>query len=95
MQYISYYQSPLGKILLAADQTGITGAWFENQKYYARGLDAEHTEKETPVLDDTKRWLDLYFSGKDLTSCRRSIRPALRSRGRYGTSSGRFLTGRP
>ncbi len=65
MQYISYYQSPLGKILLAADQTGITGAWFENQKYYAHGLDAEHTEKETPVLNDAKRWLDLYFSGKE------------------------------
>ena len=32
---------------------------------------------------------------RNLTSCRRSIRPALRSRGRYGTSSGRFLTGRP
>ena len=65
MQYISYYQSPLGKLLLAADQTGITGAWFEDQKYYAHGLDAEHTEKEAPVLDDTKRWLDLYFSGKE------------------------------
>ena len=65
MQYISYYHSPLGKILLAADQTGITGAWFENQKYYAHSLDAEHTEKVTPILEDTKRWLDLYFSGKE------------------------------
>lgn len=65
MQYISYYQSPLGKLLLAADQTGITGAWFENQKYYAHSLDAEHTEKVTPILEDTKRWLDLYFSGKE------------------------------
>lgn len=64
MQYISYYQSPLGKILLAADRTGITGAWFKDQKYYAHGLDAEHTEKSTPVLEDAKRWLDLYFSGK-------------------------------
>ena len=65
MQYISYYHSPLGKLLLAADQTGITGAWFENQKYYAHSLDAEHTEKVTPILEDTKRWLDLYFSGKE------------------------------
>ena len=65
MQYISYYHSPLGKILLAADQTGITGAWFEDQKYYAHDLDSEHTEKDTPVLEDAKRWLDLYFSGKE------------------------------
>ena len=65
MQYISYYQSPLGKILLAADRTGITRAWFKDQQYYAHGLDAEHTEKSTPVLEDAKRWLDLYFSGKE------------------------------
>ena len=36
-----------------------------NQKYYAHSLDAEHTEKVTPILEDTKRWLDLYFSGKE------------------------------
>ena len=59
MQYISYYQSPLGKILLAADQTGITGAWFENQKYYARGLDAEHLSLiQSDAADDTP-WLRL------------------------------------
>ena len=33
MQYISHYSSPLGRILLAADKEGITGLWFENQKY--------------------------------------------------------------
>lgn len=65
MQYISYYQSPLGKILLASDQTGLTGAWFEEQKYYAHGLDAENTEKDTPALEEVKRWLDLYFSGEE------------------------------
>ena len=35
MKYISYYNSPLGKILLASDEIGLFGAWFENQKYYA------------------------------------------------------------
>ena len=38
MQYISYYPSPLGSILLAADETGIMGLWFEGAKYYAAGL---------------------------------------------------------
>ena len=65
MQYTSHYQSPLGGILLAADDTGLTGLWFEGQKYFARCLEQEHEEKEIPVLKETKRWLDLYFSGKE------------------------------
>ena len=65
MQYISYYESPLGKILLAADEIGLTGLWFEGQKYFALYLDKEHEEKELPVLAETKRWLDIYFSGKE------------------------------
>ena len=32
VQYISHYQSPIGNILLAADETGLTGLWFEGQK---------------------------------------------------------------
>ena len=55
---------PLGKILLAADEIGLIGVWFENQKYYASGL-KEPIEKETAVLKETKEWLNLYFSGKE------------------------------
>lgn len=29
------YASPLGKMLLSADDEGLTGAWFLGQKYYA------------------------------------------------------------
>ena len=64
MQYISDYESPLGKILLAADETGLAGVWFEGQKYFGRCLEAEREEREIPVLIQTKRWLDCYFSGK-------------------------------
>ena len=38
MKYISHYQSPLGNILLAADEQGLTGLWFEGQKYYSQKL---------------------------------------------------------
>ena len=65
MQYISHYQSPLGGILLAADDTGLTGLWFEGQKYFALYLDKEHEEKEIPLFHEAKRWLDIYFSGKE------------------------------
>lgn len=64
MQYTTTYQSPLGEILLAADTVGLTGLWFEGEKYYALSLDPEHLEKEIPVFHQVKRWLDIYFSGQ-------------------------------
>lgn len=64
MQYISHYSSPLGEMLLAADKAGLTGLWFEGQKYFARSLEQEHLEQVIPVLTQAKEWLDLYFSGK-------------------------------
>ena len=65
MQYTTTYQSPLGEILLAADEMGLTGLWFEGEKFYAEGLDAVNEEKDIPVFDDVKRWLDNYFSGQE------------------------------
>ncbi|WP_418554570.1 methylated-DNA--[protein]-cysteine S-methyltransferase [Longibaculum muris] len=55
----------LGEILIAADEIGLTGLWIEGQKYYALYLDKENQEKETQILKDTKRWLDIYFSGQE------------------------------
>lgn len=52
MQYISHYESPLGRILLAADEEGLTGLWFEGQKYFARSLRNEQEEKEIPCLKE-------------------------------------------
>lgn len=58
------YESPLGNILLAADEIGLTGLWFEGQKYFANTLPAEHISQETKILTTAKEWLDIYFSGK-------------------------------
>ena len=63
MQYISLYPSPLGEILLACDQIGLTGLWFEGQKYFALGLSEHITEGNMPALILAKQWLDLYFTG--------------------------------
>lgn len=65
MTYIQHYASPLGGILLAADDIGLTGLWFDGQKYYADNLPAEHIERETPILVEAKRWLDVYFTGNE------------------------------
>lgn len=65
MIFIQHYDSPLGGILLAADKTGLTGLWFDGQKYFARDLPAERVEQNTPALSEVKRWLDIYFTGKE------------------------------
>lgn len=65
MQYTSTYQSPLGGILLAADDIGLTGLWFDGEKYYAESLSAEHEEKNTSALQQAKEWLDIYFCGQE------------------------------
>lgn len=65
MDYINHYCSPIGNILLAADDMGLTGLWFEGQKYFALNLDKVHEERELPVFEKAKQWLDVYFSGKE------------------------------
>lgn len=74
MIYTTHYASPFGKILLAADEDGLIGLWFENQKYYADVLSGESQEiniidvksnsQKINVLKQTKYWLDIYFSGR-------------------------------
>ena len=65
MIFIQHYDSPLGGILLAADEIGLTGLWFDGQKFFARDLPAERVEQNTPALSEVKRWLDSYFTGKE------------------------------
>lgn len=65
MQYTTHYDSPLGGILLAADEEGLTGLWFDGEKYYAGHLAPGHKEGSLPVLEETKRWLDIYFAGRE------------------------------
>ncbi len=65
MLFLTHYVSPLGPILLAADENGLTGLWFEGQKYFPSFSGVDYQEKETPILTETARWLDVYFSGKD------------------------------
>lgn len=65
MQYTTTCRSPLGEILLAADDEGLTGLWFAGAKYYGRGLGRKHEERNVPVFEETRRWLHIYFSGEE------------------------------
>lgn len=65
MEYIYRYKSPLGRITLASDGEFLTGLWFDGQKLFAKTLESENCEKNLPVFDETAKWLDVYFSGRE------------------------------
>lgn len=67
MIYRTYYLSSLGRMLLAADDMGLVGAWFEGQKYFGEFPGHRNfvfEEKENHILKNALRWLDIYFSGQ-------------------------------
>lgn len=75
MNSVTYYDSPIGRLLLAADEEGLCGVWIEGQKYYARGLKAEKSQedresrknqKQILILRQAVSWLDAYFTGGPL-----------------------------
>lgn len=65
MVYTCKYKSSIGDILLATDEIGLIGLWFEGQKYFANTLPDEHIPQETEILTETIKWLDMYFSGEE------------------------------
>lgn len=64
MFYINKYNSPIGVITLASNGKELTGLWFDGQKYFGNTLPKEYQEKPLLIFEQTKRWLDIYFSGK-------------------------------
>ncbi len=65
MIYTGIYKSRLGNILLASDEVGLTGLWFEGQRYFADTLPDKHIQQETEILAETRKWLDVYFAGRE------------------------------
>ena len=65
MEYIHYYNSPLGKITLASDGKALIGLWFDGQKYFDNTLIEKYKPKDLSIFKQTDKWLDIYFSGKE------------------------------
>ena len=59
------YSSPLGSLLLAAEENQLKGLWIKGQKYYAAALPEGCEQRETPLLTSVCRWLDSYFAGEN------------------------------
>lgn len=64
MTHIFHYTSPLGGITLAHDGNGLTGLWFDGQKYFGSTLSSEHDTGHSLLFRETTDWLDRYFSGR-------------------------------
>ena len=65
MVYTTYYDSPVGSLLLAEEDGALVGLWMEGQKYFLGSLKRMPREERcTPVLRQTKDWLGHYFAGE-------------------------------
>ena len=56
--YSALYESPVGTLLLTCEDAGLTGIWFD------RELPEQNGQKQHPILQQTKLWLDAYFRGE-------------------------------
>lgn len=65
MTYIWSYQTPEGfsNLLMSSDGTYLTGLWFDGAGDALKRC-ADGEEKDLAVFWETRRWLELYFSGK-------------------------------
>ena len=63
MFYKSYYDSPLGKILLVSNETSLAGLWIYGQKYFLETIKEDILLKDNiEILEKSKKWLDRYFN---------------------------------
>jgi len=64
MTYICNVNFKIGNITLASDGKHLTGLWLEGQKYYAKTIKGKIIEKDLPIFQETKKWLNQYFKGQ-------------------------------
>ena len=65
MACICKYKTPQGfdDLWMVSDGEALTGLWFEGSRgLLKRRLDC--VERNVPVFRETRRWLDIYFSGR-------------------------------
>lgn len=70
MLYKTNYQSPIGPIIILANDSGLLGAWYENQEHFAGTFDLDRAEvienpSDQPILKQATDWFDAYFDGQN------------------------------
>ena len=64
MRYYDLYDSPHGQMLLAANDEGIAGVYFDGQKYFPKTEKQWRRDGRHPKLRQAKRELIEYFAGE-------------------------------
>ena len=65
MLYTTHYDSPLGGMTLVSNGTALIELDFDGQKNFLEKTNVNRQQKSLPVCEETCRWLDLYFDGKE------------------------------
>ena len=65
MDRICHLDTPLGRVTAASDGVALVGLWFDGQRHFAASLSPEHTEADLPLFGEVRRWLTLYFQGRE------------------------------
>ena len=65
MELVTGYRSPLGEIVLLFDGGALAGLWFAGQKYFPGDLPPVSEKADAPAVREVRRWLDVYFAGRD------------------------------
>ena len=64
MRYYDFYDSPHGRMLLVASDEGLTGIYFDGQKYHAAIEPEWREDPANACLRQAKRELAEYFAGQ-------------------------------
>ncbi|MEO6022182.1 MAG: methylated-DNA--[protein]-cysteine S-methyltransferase [Burkholderiales bacterium] len=64
MQYFDFHDSPLGQILLVANDVALTGLHFVGEKYYPVIAADWQQRSDARMIAQTRAQLDEYFAGK-------------------------------
>ena len=65
MTYLCKIDSVVGKLYITSDGSNITGLWIQGQKYFESTIHDELKEADLPIFEKAKKWLDIYFKGKE------------------------------
>lgn len=62
--YRTTYDSSFSRIYLSSDGQYLTGLWFEGSRDKVKH-GKNFIDQKLPIFEQTKKWLDIYFSGKE------------------------------
>jgi methylated-DNA-[protein]-cysteine S-methyltransferase len=63
MQYFAYCNSPLGRVLLTASDSGLTGLHFVGEKYFPHIESFWREDERAPYIQHARAQLEQYFVG--------------------------------